>query len=125
MFVVNTEEQTLSVTKLKPLEGWIFGATKPAEVSRVSFARTINNWRSCREGTQLNTLVWLNKAATHSHITSNLSLIVKDPRAARPYLFSDGQNMYNRVVLVCTVNVYIPTSLGRRPILRYKVLQVP
>ena len=36
----------------------------------------------------------------------------------------DGQNMYNRVVLVCTVNVYIPSSLGRRPILRYQVLQV-
>ena len=40
----------------------------------------------------------------------------QDPRAARPYLFSDGQNMYNRVVLVilvcvilfivCTMNVY-------------------
>ena len=24
---------------------------------------------------------------------------MKDSRAARPYLFSDGQNMYNRVVL--------------------------
>ena len=32
---------------------------------------------------------------------------------------SDGQNMYSRVVLVCTVNVYIPASLGRPPILRY------
>ena len=31
---------------------------------------------------------------------------------------------YNRVVLVCTVNLYIPASLGRRPILRYQVLQV-
>jgi hypothetical protein len=39
--------------------------------------------------------------------------------AARPSLFSDEQNMYNRVVLVCTANVYIPTSLGGRPILRY------
>ena len=38
-------------------------------------------------------------------------LIVQDPKATRPYLFSDGQNMYNRVVLVCTVNVYIPASL--------------
>ena len=28
-----------------------------------------------------------------------------DPRAARPYLFSDGQNMYNPVVSVCTVNL--------------------
>jgi hypothetical protein len=67
-------------------------------------------------------------------------LIVEDPRAARPYLYSDGQNMYNRVVLVCTVNVYIPPdgqnmynrvvlvctvnvyippNLGQRPILRY------
>ena len=36
--------------------------------------------------------------------------IVQDPSAARPYLFSDGQNMYNRVVLVCTVNVYIPLA---------------
>ena len=46
---------------------------------------------------------------------------VIDPRTPRPYLFSDGQytSMYNRVELVCTVNVYIPASLGRRPILRY------
>ena len=51
--------------------------------------------------------------------------IVKDTRAARPYLFSDGQNMYHGVVLVCTVNVYIPASLVRRSILRYQVLQVP
>ena len=42
-----------------------------------------------------------------------------------PYLLSEGQNMYNRVVLVYTVNVYIPASLGRWPILRYQVLQVP
>ena len=48
--------------------------------------------------------------------------IVQDPRAARHYLFPDGQNMYNPVVLVCTVNAYIPASLGRRPILRYQVL---
>ena len=41
-----------------------------------------------------------------------------------PYLFSDVQNMYDLVVLVCTVNVYIPASLGRRPIFRYQVLQV-
>jgi hypothetical protein len=47
-----------------------------------------------------------------------------DPRAPRPYLFSDGRNMYNRVVLVCTVNVYIPAGLRRRPILRYQILQV-
>ena len=40
-----------------------------------------------------------------------MNFIVKDPRAARLYLFSDGQNMYNRVVLVCTVNVYFPASL--------------
>ena len=51
-------------------------------------------------------------------------LIVKDPKAARPYLLSEGQNMYNRVVLVCTMNVHIPASLDRRPILRYQVLQV-
>ena len=44
---------------------------------------------------------------------------MKDPRAARLSLFSDGQNIYNRVVLVCTVNVHIPPCLGRRPILRY------
>ena len=48
-------------------------------------------------------------------------LIVQDHRL---YLFSVGQNMYNRVVLACTVNIYIPASLGRRPILRYQVLQV-
>ena len=39
---------------------------------------------------------------------SVIIIIVRDPRAARPYLFSDGQNMYNRVVSVCTVNIYIP-----------------
>ena len=34
--------------------------------------------------------------------------------------------MYNRIVLVCTVNVhsYIPACLGRRPIPRYQVLKV-
>ena len=53
-----------------------------------------------------------------------LTHTVEDPMDARPYLFSDGQIEYNRVVLVCTVNVYIPDSLGRRPILRYQVLQV-
>ena len=68
-------------------------------------------------------------SSCQSHVDLDLSivlaaaiirpLLVQDPRAARPYLFSDGQNMYNRVVLVCTVNVYIPASLGRWPILRY------
>ena len=53
------------------------------------------------------------------------SPVVQDPMAPRPYLLSDCQNMYNRVVLVCTVNAYIPASLGRRPILRYQVLDVP
>ena len=43
----------------------------------------------------------------------------QDPRAPRPYLFSDRHNMYYRVVLVCTVNLYIPANLSRRPILRY------
>ena len=37
-------------------------------------------------------------------------LIATDPRAARPYLFSDRQNMYNRVVLVCTVNYTYPLA---------------
>ena len=46
-------------------------------------------------------------------------LLVQDPRAPRPYLLSDGHNLYNRVVLVCTARVYIPTSLGRQPIPRY------
>jgi hypothetical protein len=45
--------------------------------------------------------------------------IVENTRVARPYLFPNGQNMYNRVVLVCTMNVYIPANLGRRPIIRY------
>ena len=45
------------------------------------------------------------------------------PRS-RPCLFSDGQNIYKPVVLVCTVDVYILASLGRRSILRYQVLQV-
>ena len=47
-----------------------------------------------------------------------LEVIGRDLRAARPYLFSDGQNIYNQVVLVSTVNVYISVSLGRRPILQ-------
>ena len=50
---------------------------------------------------------------THSRLLALLTQIVKDPRTTRPYLFSDGQNMYNRVVLVCTVNVYISASLCR------------
>ena len=41
---------------------------------------------------------------------SPVFLIVQDPRAARPYLFSDGQNMYYRVVLVCTVNYTYPLT---------------
>ena len=39
---------------------------------------------------------------------TDTAVIVEDPRAARPYLFSDGQNIYNRVVLVCTVRIYLP-----------------
>ena len=38
--------------------------------------------------------------------------LVQDPRAPRPYLFPEGQNMYNQVVLVCTVNIYIPSSFS-------------
>ena len=52
-------------------------------------------------------------------------LLGRDLRAPRPYLFSDGWNMYNREVLVCTVNVYIPAIMGWRPILRYQLLHVP
>ena len=48
-----------------------------------------------------------------------------DSWAAKPYLFSDGQNMYSRVVLVCTENVYIPVSLNRLQIISYQILQVP
>ena len=44
--------------------------------------------------------------------TSHGVVIVQDPRSAKAYLLSDGQNIYNRVVLVCTMNVYIPASLG-------------
>ena len=51
-------------------------------------------------------------------------MIVQDPRAARLYLFSDAQNIYDRVMLVCTVSVCILASLGRWPILRYQVRQV-
>ena len=53
---------------------------------------------------------------------SPLSLIVQDPWAPRPYLFSDGQNMYNRSVLVCVVNVCMLANLDRRLILRYQIL---
>ena len=38
-----------------------------------------------------------------AHRFPGIYLIVKDPKAARPYLFSDGQNMYNRLVLVAYV----------------------
>ena len=51
-------------------------------------------------------------------------LIDQDPKAPRPYLFSDAQNVYDRVVLVCTVSICILASLGGRPILRYEVQQV-
>ena len=34
------------------------------------------------------------------------TLLGRDPRAARPYLFSDGQNMYNRVVCMCVQSTY-------------------
>ena len=51
-------------------------------------------------------------------------LIFHDPMVPISYLLSDGQNMYNRVALVCAVNVYIPASLDRRPSLRYQVLHV-
>ena len=57
-------------------------------------------------------------------IPQTLNHTVQDPRAARLYLFSDGQNIYNRIVLVYTLKVYIPASLGRQPNLRYQVLQV-
>ena len=52
----------------------------------------------------------------------SIKIIVQGPRAPGLYLFSDGQNMYNRVVLVCTVNLY--ASLGRRSILWYQVPQI-
>ena len=52
------------------------------------------------------------------------AVVVQDPRAPRPYLFSDAQNVYDRAVLVCAVSVYIFASLARRPILRYQVQQV-
>ena len=37
--------------------------------------------------------------AENSYYCSHQILLVEDHRAARPYLFSDGPNMYNRVVL--------------------------
>ena len=43
----------------------------------------------------------------------------QDPWAPRSYLLSNTQNVYNRVVLVLAVNIYIHASLGQRPILRY------
>jgi hypothetical protein len=59
-----------------------------------------------------------------TYIISMTYLIGRGPRAPRPYLFLDGTNMYNQIVLVYTVNVYIPANLGRPPILWYQVLQV-
>ena len=41
---------------------------------------------------------------------SYLFLIVQDPRAVRPYLFSDEQNMYNRVALVCRGTYTFPLA---------------
>ena len=63
-------------------------------------------------------------SALARHTKRNVIVIVQDPRALRSYLYSDGQNVYSRVVLVCTMNVYIPASLGRRLILRYQLLDV-
>ena len=54
----------------------------------------------------------------------SLKYIDQDPRAPRPYLFSDAQNAYDSVVLVYTISVYMLASLGQRPILRYEVRQV-
>ena len=54
-----------------------------------------------------------------------LSLVLRESYSPRSQvhqnLFSGGQNIYNRAVLVCTVNVHMPASLGRRPIFRYQV----
>ena len=65
------------------------------------------------------------------HEVTGVWIAVKAPatfsqrsQGPRPYLFSDGRKIYNLVVLVCTVNVYIPASLGRRPILRYQILEL-
>ena len=61
------------------------------------------------------------KSITGNSVNLIIIIIDQDPRAPRPYLFSDAQNIYDRVVLVCTVSVYKFASLGRRPILRYEV----
>ena len=49
------------------------------------------NWDSCTS----------RKLAKNASDSWEALLIVLDTRAAGPYLFSDGQNIYNRVVLVC------------------------
>ena len=48
--------------------------------------------------------------------SKSTTVIGKDPRAARPYLFSDGQNIYHRVVLV-------PGTIGTRYYRYYRYLQ--
>ena len=68
---------------------------------------SLNNWK------------WINWKSCHL-----VFLITQDPRISRPYLFSDWQNIYKSLVLMCTVNVHIPASLSRDPIRKYQVLQV-
>ena len=50
------------------------------------------------------------------------SACIYNPRSQTLLIFW-WPNMYNRLELVCTVNVYIPAIMGRRPILRYQVLK--
>ena len=45
--------------------------------------------------------------SSQRRIMQETYIIDQDPRAPRPYLFSDAQNVFDRVVLVCTVSVYI------------------
>ena len=99
---------------------------RPVKTSLKKFPGSMGTWPKCRRCRSLRVIrhaTDLSRSLIFMY-SSRVTLIVQDPRVARHYFFSDGQNMYNPVVLLCTVNVHMPVSLGRRPILKYKVLQV-
>ena len=57
---------------------------------------------------------WLLHIRKEAEVTW-IEINVQDPRAARPYLFSNEQNMYNRVVLVCTMKLAGMNTFNSQP----------
>ena len=53
----------------------------------------------------LETEIQCSKVKDIVNLFNSLNMLDQDPKDPKPYLFSDAQNVYNRVVLVCTVSV--------------------